>query len=388
MMRRSLSVFWIATAVGMIALALAGGGGPELTGTATPTAAATPSYSQTLLAAAQAEGELNAFICCTIGDTVRPLLNEFQRKFGIRATHTFGSSRQQADKVIAEQRAGRFTLDVWMGGDSTSAQRLIPNGVLRPLHPLLYHPEVLDKAAWETGSLPYMDPPDFNHVFAFVGNSQGANIAYNTNLVDPKASGIRSYWDLLKPKWRGKFAIKDPRHAGTSVPTGFLMLNPGLGPDFIWRFLTETDPLVTLDGRQIVEWVALGKVHMCLNCGGREVRRAKKQGLPVDDWPYLLKEGTYLGHSGGAIFTPRNPPHPNAQKFFVNWWLSREGQISMQKVSGFNSLRVDIPKDDVAANERRKKGVNYAFYQLRPDFQKKLQEARKLAKRALASVGK
>lgn len=398
-MRRSLSYYipLIGIAVATSALLAPAWGGAEPAKTSTPTVAATSSGAGTsdfqrqwkeLLAAAQAEGELNAFICCHVGDTIRPLLNDFERQYGIKVKHSFGSSREQAEKVKAEQAAGRYTLDVWMGGDSTASRTLIPAGILQPLRPMLFHPEVLDEAAWQPGSLPFMDPPNFNHVFAFIGNAQGANIAYNTRLVDPKTSGIQSYWDLLDPKWRGKLAIRDPREAGTSVPTGFLMMNPALGPTFITRLLTETNPLITLDQREIAEWVALGKVALCLSCGGQEVQKAKRQGLPVDEWPYLLKEGSYLGHQGGALFTPKNPPSPNAQKFFVNWWLSREGQAAMQKASGFDSLRVDIPKDDVVEDQRRKNGVDYAFYQLRPDFQDKLSQARKLSKEALASGGR
>jgi iron(III) transport system substrate-binding protein len=361
-------------------------GSPSTTTAAVSPASGTSDFDQQwkdLLAAAKAEGELSAFICCHVGDTIRPVLKEFERNYGIKVKHSFGSSREQAEKVKAEQAAGRYTLDIWMGGDSTASQTLIPAGILQPLRPMLFHPEVLDEAAWQTDSLPFMDPPNFEHVFAFVGNAQGANIAYNTKLVDPKTSGIRSYWDLLDPKWKGKLAVRDPREAGTSVPTGFMMMNPGLGPKFITRLLSETAPIITLDQREIAEWVALGKVPLCLNCGGQEIQKAKKQGLPIDEWPYLLKEGSYLGHQGGALFAPKNPPNPNAQKFFVNWWLSREGQLAMQKASGFDSLRVDIEKDDVVADQRRKEGVNYAFYQLRPDFQEKLVEARRLSKEAL-----
>ena len=37
--------------------------------------------------------------------------------------------------------------------------------------------------------------------------------------------------------------------------------------------------------------------------------------------------------------------HPNAAKVFLNWLLSKEGQLAWQKKSDNNSLRTDIPKD-------------------------------------------
>jgi ABC-type Fe3+ transport system substrate-binding protein len=58
-------------------------------------------------------------------------------------------------------------------------------------------------------------------------------------------------------------------------------------------------------------------------------------------------------------------PHPNAAKVFVNWFLSRQGQIVWQRVmnkvvmEGSDSMRIDIPKDDVLAEARRVAGRNY-----------------------------
>ena len=57
-------------------------------------------------------------------------------------------------------------------------------------------------------------------------------------------------------------------------------------------------------------------------------------------------------------------PHPNAAKVFINWYLSRKGQVALQTNlakldSGPDSLRVDIPKETVPPGTRRMKGVSY-----------------------------
>jgi ABC-type Fe3+ transport system substrate-binding protein len=57
-------------------------------------------------------------------------------------------------------------------------------------------------------------------------------------------------------------------------------------------------------------------------------------------------------------------PHPNAAKVFINWLLSRNGQISLQKrtagaESPADSLRVDIPKEGVPYDQRRLDGIKY-----------------------------
>ncbi len=52
-------------------------------------------------------------------------------------------------------------------------------------------------------------------------------------------------------------------------------------------------------------------------------------------------------------------------KVFINWFLSREGQYTFQKVSARargsapDSLRVGIPKDHVLPGYRREEGVEY-----------------------------
>jgi ABC-type Fe3+ transport system substrate-binding protein len=67
--------------------------------------------------------------------------------------------------------------------------------------------------------------------------------------------------------------------------------------------------------------------------------------------------------SGGAGLINR-APHPNAAKVALNWLFSREGQILYQRTfqsggEGPDSLRTDIPKDDVPRDNRRMEGGNY-----------------------------
>jgi ABC-type Fe3+ transport system substrate-binding protein len=51
-------------------------------------------------------------------------------------------------------------------------------------------------------------------------------------------------------------------------------------------------------------------------------------------------------------------PNPNAAKVALNWLLSREGQIAYQRLflqgnDGPDSLRIDIPKEQVPKGNRR-----------------------------------
>ena len=91
---------------------------------------------------------------------------------------------------------------------------------------------------------------------------------------------------------------------------------------------------------------------------------ARKQGLPVDAFETdKFKEGGLLGSGGGNIALINRAPHPNAAKVFINWFLSREGQIVYQKLvqGGRNSLRIDISKDDLPPHARIRPGAKYTL---------------------------
>jgi hypothetical protein len=122
------------------------------------------------------------------------------------------------------------------------------------------------------------------------------------------------------------------------------------------------------------DWLAAGKYHLCL-CRHQSISEAKNQGLPVDlvD-PALFKEGVGVETRAKTLVLMNKAPHPNAAKVFINWFLSRDGQIDFQKISAKfvdagaeGSLRMDIPKDDIPPRNRLNPNVNY-IPQWNPDY--------------------
>jgi iron(III) transport system substrate-binding protein len=309
-----------------------------------------------LVAAAQAEGELEAFMSGAVGRGLPPRIGVFEDRYGIPVTISSGSSRNQVEKVRAERDAGRFTLDIWIGGAGTANRSLLPGGMIDPLKPILIHPEVLDKSAWYTGDLAWTDLETQQSILSFGADGSTARIAYNTELVDPDE--LESFWDLLEPKWHGQIvAATDPRGTGTGTNTVFFYDNPDLGPEFLTRLLTETDITLAADAVQAVNWLATGRFAICLFGCDDEAEEASEQGLPVQpQWPTVLKEGAMANVGGANIMLVNQAPHPRAAQLFINWWLSKEGQSLMQEVSGIDSLRTDIPKDTVASSNLRVEG--------------------------------
>ena len=144
----------------------------------------------------------------------------------------------------------------------------------------------------------------------------------------------------------------------------FFYYHPELGPGFIKKLYGEMQVTLSRDPRQMTDWLATGKVSLCVRCtAGGEVGKGKQHGLPIDfldtdNW----KEGGSASAAGGTLGLPSGAPHPNAAKVLINWFLSREGQTAMQKLGrpdAHNSRRIDIPKDDVDPFNRLEDGKKY-----------------------------
>ena len=85
---------------------------------------------------------------------------------------------------------------------------------------------------------------------------------------------------------------------------------------------------------------------------------------------------------------PNQAPHPNAAKVFINWFLSRRGQIALQKLGDVddppNSRRIDIPKDDVPPTNRMVADGKY-FDVVKPEYAD-LKPIADLAKEIMAAI--
>jgi iron(III) transport system substrate-binding protein len=312
-------------------------------------------------AAATTEGKLTVFLYQR--DNIETAVRAFEKQYpAIQLIVASVPAAETGPRLMAERRAGKFLWDICICGPTTPFSVLYPAKGLDPIKPALMLPEVIDESKWWGGAHHYMDP-EGQYIFVFLGSVEMPNVYYNKNLADPKE--FRSYWDLTNQKWRGKILALDPRNPGRQrVGARFLYNLPDLGSAFLTKLFTEMDVTLSRDDRQAMDWLAVGKFPLCLFCGNIET--AKAQSLPVAEFDtYKWKEGTaiYSG-SNGTVALMNNAPHPNAAKVFINWLLSRDGQASFQKVMNtpdlvMESLRVDISKEPIPAEKRRRAGVNY-----------------------------
>ena len=342
----------------VVALALHCWCGPTEPAAAAEKAPRQQDWEKTVQAAKQ-EGQI--VIYAAIGPYHPQIFTEFQKDYPeIKATLVHGNSSRISPRLLAERRAGKYLADVYLGGP-TSLYSFYQNKLFDPLAPLLVLPEVVDPSLWWEGKHWYIDA-ERKHIFVNEGSVSGFTITFNSQLAN--AAEFKSYWDLFQPKWKGKIVSLDARDPGFGASElRYVYYHPELGGEFIRRLFGEMDVVLSRDHQQAMDWVGIGKVALCAFCRDGFATKAKSQGLPVDYVnPNDLKEMPRLRGSAGAVTLVNRAPHQNAAKVFINWFLSRRGQIVYQESHGDrDSLRSDIAKDNVPAPQRRLAGKKYFF---------------------------
>lgn len=304
--------------------------------------------------AAEGEGGVNFY---TLGDY--GYLKEFERKFSkIKVQVVPGRGSELLSRIMTERRAGKYLVDVARIGN-TSPFALYKAKALQPVSSAFILPEVKDRSKWWLGKHHYADPEN-RYIFVPVGSVSINMVSYNTELVDP--AELKSYWDLLHPKWKGKIVVMDPRAGGYGRSGArFLYYNPKLGSEYLRKLFSTMEVSLSRDYRQAIDWLAQKKFSLHLFGNGGDLLDARAKGLPVNildtaDW----EEGAALEPAAFTFVLMDKPAHPNAAKVFLNWLFSREGQMAVQRDAESNdSLRIDIAKSDVAPAVRRREGARY-----------------------------
>ena len=371
-------------------LAAACGSNPTPTSAPTPTPAPVQEPTSTpdaaaqfqaewdaLVAAAQEEGTLVIAAGSSGASNLRPVWEKFQEKYGIEVIVSTGRSQAVTDKLIAEQSANVFDVDLFMM-DILRAGQVVDAGGLRPLPPLFIHPEVLDKSAWYGGDWLFADAQK-QFVFTYSATAVTTNIVaagYNTNLVtEDDIARIETDHDFVAPwfveKFKGSVVMRPP--PPYSVGGGGYYVtqrHPDLGQDFLQSLMTVLDADWQENTRLAADGVAQGKYAWALNASGvaSELRDMGREGLPVARFRKDMPITPYLtgGSSANQIAAPISPPHSNAAQLALNWFLSREGQTLRNEIGRASeddftrpSLRDDIPVGNSDPAARRQPGVIY-----------------------------
>ncbi len=293
-----------------------------------------------VLAAAKQEGTV-AVIGPTGDDRRAALTEDFERTYGITVEYVADAGAGIPPRLSAERGAGQYRWDVFVGGTTTGLESLIPMGALDPLEPALIRPEVKDPAQWRGGALEFVDE---GRTLLVMTPFHRGTLFFNTTQVQPDE--LKSYRDLLDPKWRGRLASDDPRRAGPGQATfTFFYLHPELGPDFM-RALLRQDLTLMQDYQQEIDAVGQGRFPILIGGSDALAEARIKHGIPlgiVD--PRNLRERSDVSPASGATALFNRAPHPNAARIYLNWLLGKEAQTAYARATSYVSSRLDVPTD-------------------------------------------
>jgi iron(III) transport system substrate-binding protein len=296
-----------------------------------------------VLQAAEKEGQVN--VAGPPGDLFRQVLVEsFQKSFPkIQVEFLGGSGRDKVARILRERQGGIYGWDLYISGANSALSAFKPVSGFDPFKPLIVLPEIREDSSWIGGFDAGWADSEKKLYYAFGGGLSGDNIHVNGDVIPP--GEIRSALDLLHPKWTGKIVMQDPRIEGKGLSDA-LVLSLAYGEAFIKRLLTEQKITFSSDRRQLVEWLVRGRYPIGIGVNDYFLAPFQEKGVGknvrVFDDP---KTAIYWTHGSSAVGFFNRAPHPNAAKVYVNWLLSRSGQLEWVKTQT-NSRRVDVPPFD------------------------------------------
>ena len=260
-----------------------------------------------LIAAAKQEKQVVWYTVQTIPQLVRPLVDAFEKKYGVAVNYVRANSSDVALRIEQEAKGGQHLADLFDG-----------TGTLPPL---------------KRDNLVMGWVPDFTHAWPkevvdpdsywVATNYFVNNVAINTDLVPP-AQEPHQWSDLLDPKWKGKMAWGSSQ--SSSAGPGFIgLMLKDLGEEkgkaFIAAMAKQNIAGIPVAARQILDQVIAGEYSVGLMTFNHHSVISAKLGAPVK---WLAFSPSLVTVNTASIL--KDAPHPNAAKLFLDFMMSEEGQ--------------------------------------------------------------
>lgn len=319
-------------AVALVALAACGSSGsskaatPDSTGSTVPVAKVTPAW-QKVIDAAKKEGSVTIYSSQGT-DQLNDLAERFKKKYGIKVDILRDVDATIEAKVGAEHTANKPVADLvaisdasWINDKGAAGWWTKPTG-----------PD-FDAAAYDKAD-------NINEHGSFVTSAAVFAIGWNTQQVP---EGIKSYKDLLNPKFKGKIGINDAT-VSPSVVDFYFYLQEQNGNDFVQK-LAALNPQVFPSVLQIGQNVTSGQLSVGLAV--QALVDEKANGAPVD---FLVPKPAW----GVRFWTQitANAPHPNAAQLLGDFMVTTGGQEAIARKSG--SALPDVAGAVISVKDVRK----------------------------------
>ena len=268
-----------------------------------------------LVEAAKKEGGKVVVYGSLENDTMDLIAAALKTKTGLETDYWREAANKVTDRVANESRAGKPLFDVVLTTKSTM-QLIHKDGFLAKYDSpsaRLFPKEFID---------PNLGPTYRNTIIGIV---------YNTGNIKP-ADAPKSLEDLVKPQYKGKVVIPDASQH-TTTAQWMANLHKVMGSkekaDKFIRDLAATKPLLVPSLTPAGERITTGETPIGIAFVKNVVFYGKK-GVPLD----YVRLGKFMG-DGQSITLGSKPPHPNAGKAFIDFFLGEEGLRLMAGIGEF-----------------------------------------------------
>jgi iron(III) transport system substrate-binding protein len=247
-------------------------------------------------------------------------------------------------RLQAELRANRSDADVYLCSDAGLMDQLRAQG-----HLLRY--ESPEYAAY---------PKEF--VSDPVGYWATYYVYFGAMMYSPKfveeATAPKTWMDLLDPQWAGQIGFQNSS-AGSQYNQWYLLRE--VVPADYWTRLAAQKPRGSASSTQIVNDIHGGKLKIGGKVNHFQYVKAMRQGLPAK--AVFPPEGTPTGNAAVGIISATK--RPDAAKVFMDYILSKEGQLAFNTIQGSPSARADVKVQDVPSMSELKVLIakDFADYQ-------------------------
>ncbi len=271
----------------------------------------------------------------------------FQKKFpDIKVELLEGNPSQFAPRVLTEQKGGIYAWDVMWAATSNMNNTILPADGFSKITDYLILPEVKDEANWRVPSYLYTSAKG-PYVLVHSYMSEGTVYANNSAI---KGLKIESIDQLLDPRLKGRIAVRDPSRSnnGTFVLGSILREK---GNAFLDSLFSKQDVVVIDNPRQLTDAIMRGDSAVAVGAAPDTIAQCYLAGgcKDIQRVPF----GGYLFSRGVGVM--KNPPHPDAAKVWINWFLSKEGQETfVQEWVKYNDSGAVSFRKDVAADPKHK----------------------------------
>jgi len=277
-----------------------------------------------LATAAAKEGSVTWYTTFA-SDDVTPVIAAFNKTYpDVKVNVLRLSADQIPARVMTEQKANSFKADV-VSGDSPQVAQLVNNKALQPY-----------------------TPPDLPALPAGLSLPQGyqgviyaltTTVVYNPSALKKQGLATPKTWeDLTKPEWKGKFSIDPDAINWYDAMIGILGHDKAL--DLVKR-LGANDPVPVESHTQAITDVQSGEPVASATGYGYKAAQLKEDTPDrvafVNDNPVPV--------SLNLVDVMRNAPHPAAARLLDDWLVSKAGQTAIVGTTKQPSIRTDVAND-------------------------------------------